>query len=250
MDNENSFEYEDVKFEEEASCENELVEEAEIVEQDVEIIDAELPALDEKELEKKEKLKKKRKKWKVWYIVLLCLAGFWTTVLIMAGGIALMDYLLTREEEVDIDEAFELSALTDKQIVSKVDYFISDTDKFFTHGFGYSQADYDYDVYDRDECYFEATNLSGIKTVSVSCAAQSKIVFTIDAQSTAAKEDIKIVITSESEILAEFNANSPIMYTVTTEDEEHIFVKVLADEADVSVTVTRKIVGLNENPDI
>ena len=53
---------------------------------------SEAPVLDEKALARKEKLKKKRKKWKVWYIVLLCLAGFYTACLILAGGIALMDY--------------------------------------------------------------------------------------------------------------------------------------------------------------
>ena len=257
MDNEKTFEYEDEKVEEVISCdiEKEAEEVAEEAPKEVESSEAECEeapeevVLDKKQLQKKEKLKAKRKKWKVWYIVLLCLAGFWTTVLIMAGGIALMDYFLTMEEVVDIDESFELSDLTEKQIISKHSYCIASSYKFFTNGFGYSYVDYDYEAYDSDECYFEATNFSGIRTVCASYAEESYIIFTIDAQSTASSDDIKIVITTESEILVEFDANSPIMYTVKNDDTEHIFVKVLGDQADLSITVTRRIVGFDENPD-
>ena len=256
MDNEKPFEYEEEKIEEVVSCDIE----EEAGEQDGVIVEENAPeaesdeapeeiVLDEKQLKKKEKLKAKRKKWKVWYIVLLCIAGFMTTVLVFAGGISLLDYFLTMDEVVDIDETFELSDLTERQIISKHSYCIASTYKFFTHGYGYSSVDYDYIPYDSDECYFEATNFSGVRTVSASCAEQSYIILTIDAQSTASSDDVKIVITSESEILAEFDANSPIMYTVSSEKAEHIFVKVLGDEADVSVTVTRKIVGFNEAPD-
>ena len=127
MDNEKEFEYQDEKVEEVISGDAvlEAEEESEVVPEEVESSMPECEetpeevVLDEKQLKKKEKLKAKRKKWKVWYIVLLCLAGFWTTVLIMAGAVALMDYFLTMEETVDIDENFELSDLTEKQIISK-----------------------------------------------------------------------------------------------------------------------------------
>ena len=253
MDNENSFEYEEEKNEQVVSCEDEAEQMAEnIATEDAPVEDppAEEPVLDKKELEKKEKLKKKRKRWKVWYIVLLCLAGFYTMVLIMAGGIGLIDYIITREEEIDIDESFELSDLTDKQIISKHNYYIASTDKFFTNGFDYSDVDYDYSSCDAPECYFEATGFSGVKTISASCAEEAYIIFTIEAKSNSPKDDVKIVITSESEILVEIDANTSIMYKVKSEDDEHIFVKVLGDEADVSVTITRRIIGFNEAPDI
>ena len=122
--------------------------------------------------------------------------------------------------------------------------------KLFTNGFDYSDVDYDYSSCDAPECYFEATGFSGVKTISASCAEEAYIIFTIEAKSNSPKDDVKIVITSESEILAEIDANTSIMYKVKSEDDEHIFVKVLGDEADVSVTITRRIIGFNEAPDI
>ena len=253
MDNENFLEREEEKIEEVASCEQES-DLKENLEQksslNVEETVSEAPVLDEKALARKEKLKKKRKKWKVWYIVLLCLAGFYTACLILAGGIALMDYFLTKEEEIDIDESFEISDLTEKQILTKDSYCIASSYKFITNGYDYSQVDYEYIPYDYGECYFEAANMSGIRTVSASYAEDAYIILTIKAQSNVSKDDAKIVITSESEILAEFDANSEITYTVKSDDYEHVFVKILADEADVSVTVTRRIIGFNDSPDI
>ncbi len=254
MENENSFELEkEIEELDTAIAPSDL--EADNIAEDApvestQVEEQEPPAPSEAELQKKERKRARRKICKVFYIIMLSVVGAFAIIATMVGAILLAGNMISEDEVVDIDESFELEDLTDIDIIGKDEYFIADNYKYITNGFDYSEADYDYDLYDRAECYFEADNFSGIRTVSVSCASDSHIILTIKAVSDASEDDVKVVITSEREIIATLNANEPMIYTVDTEGAEHIFVKIIGDQANVSITVTRTIIGFDESPDL
>lgn len=254
MENENSVELEE-KIEEVNSANSSSEESLMNVPQndikeplEQEDVSSDIPATKKLTSEKKLKLQATRRVCKVLYIIMLSVLGAVTLLSTMVGAIYVADKMLSYEEEIDIDESFILDDLTDKDIITKDEYYIADSEKYITNGFDFSDADYEYDAYDRAECYFEAKNFSGIKTISVSCAEQSYIVLTVNPISDS--DNVKVVITSETEILTTMNANESLIYTVESDGSQQIFVKVMGDEADVEVTVTRTIKGYDENPDL
>lgn len=203
--------------------------------------------------EKKEKLKKRRKVFKVLYIVMLAIAGFMTVVMSLVGLIMLSDGEIDWNYPPDIenvDDNFAINDFNDSNIVSQTDNFIAQKHKFITNGFEYSGVSYKYDKYDRNESYFKAEELNGIKTLSATYVADSYVILSIDSTTTSDPSKLKIVVTSEDEIIGTYDVNQRHYIRLEPERSETYFVKVIGEDADVEIIVNRVIVYPDEVPTI
>ena len=164
----------------------------------------------------------------IWIISLIC-------GLIIAGVYLFnLDELLSQGSDLDL-ENFSIEALTDEQIINEVKSHEEKSSVEYTNNTGSGASNIA--QLDSDRIQYSCEKVTGIARVSVTKAKDCTL--TLNISSTLESGNAKIVVVRDDMILdyVEFGESKELTYSVTG---EHIFtVKLLCEEAKLSVEVIR-----------
>lgn len=177
---------------------------------------------------------------KIIYIVLLALLGIEiiSGIIFTASSIV---YGISKEQHVT---AFDMSTLTNEQLVAHVTYGEVDSLSYRTRGES-SGLSLKYEPYDYDETYFEIIGLSGIQTVSMSKASNCILTLYIDSETYTDSENLMIAVILDNQIIQYVPLNRASTYAYRVSGEHFYTVKVVGDCADIDIEVTRTFTPLD-----
>ena len=141
------------------------------------------------------------------------------------------------EETIKLDfDNFSIDTVTEEQKLKVVDsmggWFVSEGKSGQKSGI----KDLEYRDFDSDRASYSASNARGLKTLSATLAKDCVLSFSIDAVS---EGEAIIIVIIDNEIVDEFDFEEKNSLKYEIEGEKTVYIKILADNAKVDITVER-----------
>ena len=166
-------------------------------------------------------------------------AVFALVLVIMLIFINIKDAEEAKESGIDLKN-FNLETISDEAIITQANRSKSYSVSKKHYGKSSGISDTAYLKADYDNCEFSCRKIIGIMTVSATKIENATLNLTVSSTLNSGK--MKIVVIQDNQILEEIPVGEPVQLNVSATEESLIYVKVIGEDANMKISVTREIV--------